>query len=483
MPKNKHILNDLKKEGKVDKDDLEFYNSTMRKYFRDVYETFSLFFSNDDLRMPIEIDNKKLIDLVPVESREAKELNFYYKPHDIRIGRFSTVCSYCNLDGYNNDSDEKHIKSVNKYSACCPTFGISSKSGDKLKNILKLGDIFTNMYPNLKYFSVEGIKLEFENELIFFDKLSKLIEVELDGNEIKNIPFSVQNLKDLKSLIIRNNPISSLSGDKSSIFDSLTNLYTLELDNLSLLFDSANEVELISLPNSLHKLVLSRMALNFVPVNLKSCASSLTHFSFTGIPWINFDDYGGYNNSTLTYENINKEFGKIFPKETITQLFQHFDSSNDGFLQKEEINKFNAFIFKKFNRLGEKPECPSGIPNVIFSLAYLETLDLSYQSIKAIPDEIESLTKLKTLILNNCILLENISAKLSTLPITILDLNNCLSLKTPPPEIVKRGTLSILSFLKRLMSGSVLFKKTKLMLVCILFLIYKDYVNNYLFCY
>ena len=269
-----------------------------------------------------------------MESREAKELNFYYKPHDIRIGRFSTVCSYCNLDGYNNDSDEKHIKSVNKYSACCPTFGISSKSGDKLKNILKLGDIFTNMYPNLKYFSVEGIKLEFENELIFFDKLSKLIEVELDGNEIKNIPFSVQNLKDLKSLIIRNNPISSLSGDKSSIFDSLTNLYTLELDNLSLLFDSANEVELISLPNSLHKLVLSRMALNFVPVNLKSCASSLTHFSFTGIPWINFDDYGGYNNSTLTYENINKEFGKI--KEDLNKSNKKIEELNESLREAQE---------------------------------------------------------------------------------------------------------------------------------------------------
>jgi Leucine-rich repeat (LRR) protein len=469
MPKYKHILNDLNKEGKLNKDEAVFYNSTMRKYFQDVWETFSLFFDvNLELQWKLtEIDNKKFIDLLPAERRDANEFNFYSKENS------STVCSYCNSADYDKDSLKTPMKLVNKYSTCCPKFGISAESGDLIKKIFKLGDTFVNTYPNLKYFGVRDIKLEFENEKIFFDKLTSLIEVELDSNEIKSIPFSIQNLKDLKSLIIRNNPISSLNDNKSSsnksIFQSLTNLFTLQLDNLPLL-NSASENELISMPSSLNDLVLSRLPLNFLPMNLENCANSLNYFSFTGIPWINFEKYGGYNNSLLTYDNVNNEFGKMFPKETLTKIFHHFDFSNDGFLQKEEINKLNAFIFKKFPRLGDKSSLktsmhPSGIPNVIFSLVNLKSLNLSYQSIRTIPDEIESLASLNTLILDNCILLESISAKLSGLPITVLDLNNCLSLKTPPPEIVKRGTISIMSYLKRLMAGSVLCKKTKLMLV------------------
>lgn len=75
------------------------------------------------------------------------------------------------------------------------------------------------------------------------------------------------------------------------------------------------------------------------------------------------------------------------------------------------------------------------------------------------------LINLNTLILESCILLSSISPKLANLPISQLNLNNCLSLKTPPPEVQNRGLNAIMSYLKRLMSGSVLFKRTKLMLV------------------
>ena len=67
--------------------------------------------------------------------------------------------------------------------------------------------------------------------------------------------------------------------------------------------------------------------------------------------------------------------------------------------------------------------------------------------------------------MNNCILLESISNKLGDIDLKEIELENTLSLKTPPPEICKRGIHSILGYLKRLSTGSVLCKRTKLMLV------------------
>lgn len=88
-----------------------------------------------------------------------------------------------------------------------------------------------------------------------------------------------------------------------------------------------------------------------------------------------------------------------------------------------------------------------------------------FKGIKFIPDTIENLTNLRILTLDNCILLESISPRIGNLPIEELSLSNCLSLKTPPPEIVRRGKTSVMAYLKRLSTGSVTCKRTKLMLV------------------
>jgi leucine-rich repeat kinase 2 len=98
-------------------------------------------------------------------------------------------------------------------------------------------------------------------------------------------------------------------------------------------------------------------------------------------------------------------------------------------------------------------------------LTNLKYLDLSYQSIKQIPDEIENLKHLERLILKSCIFLESISPKLANLNLSQIDLFNCSSLKTPPREICRRGTFSIMGYLRRLNSGFVQCKRTKLMLV------------------
>jgi hypothetical protein len=107
----------------------------------------------------------------------------------------------------------------------------------------------------------------------------------------------------------------------------------------------------------------------------------------------------------------------------------------------------------------------SGFPSVIFSLRNLTELSLEYQAIKSVPDAIENLTYLTLLNLNCCIELETLSPNVGLLPLKELNLTGCVSLKTPPIEITRRGLQQTIAFLKRLISGSTACKRTKLMLV------------------
>lgn len=74
------------------------------------------------------------------------------------------------------------------------------------------------------------------------------------------------------------------------------------------------------------------------------------------------------------------------------------------------------------------------------------------------------LRNLKHLKLRYCVYLETLSAKLGNLQLEELDLTGCISLRTPPIEIQKRGVRSVLAYLKRLLTGSVACKRTKIML-------------------
>ncbi len=165
---------------------------------------------------------------------------------------------------------------------------------------------------------------------------------------------------------------------------------------------------------------------------------------------------------------MRENYDKHIPIDKLKELFEYFDERKNNYLDTTQVIKFNAFIFKRFPRLGDtinETNSPSGIPNSIFNLTKLKLLDLSYQSIKHIPDEIEKLENLERLILKSCIFLESISPKLAKLNITQIDLSSCSSLKTPPREICRRGTFSIMGYLRRLSSGYVKCKRTKLMLV------------------
>lgn len=99
-------------------------------------------------------------------------------------------------------------------------------------------------------------------------------------------------------------------------------------------------------------------------------------------------------------------------------------------------------------------------------LTNLKELTLSHLAFTTIPEEaIENLTNLSSLNLSDNPYLTSLPGVLSKLPLKELSLRSTHSLKTPPPEIKSRGFQSIMGYLKRLLTGSVECKRTKLMMV------------------
>ncbi|KAK2179414.1 hypothetical protein NP493_492g02006 [Ridgeia piscesae] len=155
----------------------------------------------------------------------------------------------------------------------------------------------------------------------------------------------------------------------------------------------------------------------------------------------------------------------VFVIQSSKKLDSYF---NSGALDdKEVIGKLNAHLFSMFPRFGttSSKRDVGAIPRQIFSLNRLEHLSLKYQGFTSVPDAIGRLSNLHHVYLSHNPLLTNLSAKFGSLPLKHLDLTDCPSLKTPPREITTKGFQATYAFLKRLQTGSVTCKRTKLMLV------------------
>ena len=423
----------------------------------DITHTLCLFIELPTLNEEhISIDIQRVLSLIPPETLKRNELTFSDRAKYFK-GKSSSVCYYCKIaDSKSVEYDEAvygtfETKLNNKYSMCCSKFGLIKENN---LNLFKLDSDFISKYSNLKYFSLKDILLECNGSV---NGLSNLLDIQLDNNNLVKLPDSIWQIKSLKSLSLINNPITSFKKDAFLVY---TQLESLEVDNLRL---QMKKDELINLPSSIKNLIIKNFLANFIPFDLKDCLNSFKSLTFSGVPWVDTTEYAAYLMWSLSKELIYRQYEHIFTKEQIEKIFRYFDVNKDDSLSQEEASNFNAFIFKKFPRIDR-------VPKVVFSLINLIRLDLSFQKIISIPDEIENLVHLNKLILNNCTLLDNLSPKISGLPLKKLDLRGCISLKTPPPEIVKRGLTSILSFLKRLLTGSVLCKKTKLMLVIFYYL-------------
>lgn len=421
----------------------------------------------------VEVDINKYLDSI-TSSSDLEKLTFrpINDPYD-SVAR----CINCELSTYRTSDLNKKLK--NKYASCCNVFHyIIDKEENKPESII-VDNNFIENYREIVDLLIENVKLIFKEEHIF-KHFKNLISVSLINNQIDLFPSSILNIKKLRSLNIVGSSFKNFNTTSKNLFKHLKKLEFLELNSLPLTAEELDiSSEFIKLPETIKALRLSNLKLNIIPFDLKQCIENLTELKFSGINLIDIDNFTCGTTVMLNKDSLSKLMSHILNQNEIDKLFDHFDLDKNGFLNGDELVKLNAFLFKKYPRLGENftiDDCSSMESPVsnrclqsylsIFELTNLKLLDLSFQAIKIIPDQVKVMKNLEKLILNDCIQLELLSPELANLTkLKELDLSNCISLKTPPFDICRRGLSVIISYLKRLSSGSIKCSRTKLMLV------------------
>ena len=467
----------------------------------DMYGLLSLYIENPAQYLPLTVKISKFLKLI-TSKKDTEKLVF--SPVDDPFDRVAR-CVNCEL----STSREKYLqkKLENKYAQCCNVFHFVPDPDTRLWPI---DMIFTaqlmDNYKEITDFVFEnGELLGVDKEEKFFKKFKLLNSITLKSNKLKEFPSSILNAKRLNRLSIQNNPIKNFNSNSRNIFKHLKNLEILELINcpitLSDLGMSDSSSELIKLPETLRLLRMSSLRLNCIPFSLVTCKNSLKELYFIGAKWISVSV--SLKEAQINRENLIDilEASNGLNSDQVNKLFDYFDTDKNSTLNGEEITKMNGFLYRKFPRLGDNfsPEefndADSNKSNKfiqsymsIFELKNLVVLDLSYQAIKFLPDQIESLACLEKLYLESCVELQTISSKVTKLTkLNEFNLNDCISLKQPPAEvnfnffqdnwafflflqfivfkICRRGFEPIITYLKRLSSGSVKSNRTKLMLV------------------
>ncbi|KAL4228149.1 hypothetical protein ACF0H5_013582 [Mactra antiquata] len=323
----------------------------------------------------------------------------------------------------------------------------------------------------------------------FFIVLKNLTDLKMSGNFIYEIPGTIGLCKKLRSILIIDNNLSDLPAELST----LENLQALEIGNNR--FSKVPDV--VTKMKNLNKLNIQHMLLAELPedignlVNLKilhasgNCFTSLpesigklselTELQLSGIQWVKLSG----NQENVSYQQFYYQILKKRIERWIramdkdhNDIFQMFDENSNGVLDIQEVGKMNAAMFNLFPRFGykgkEAPDesTPDGFPRQILGCKKLSLLQMTYQGFTKVPKEICELKNLVELHVSHNPNLLSIPAEISTLPnMKKLELEDCPLLKTPPREIREKGFSYTYAYLKRLSSGAVLSKKTKLMFV------------------
>ncbi|XP_033749498.1 LOW QUALITY PROTEIN: uncharacterized protein LOC117334139 [Pecten maximus] len=244
----------------------------------------------------------------------------------------------------------------------------------------------------------------------------------------------------------------------------------------------ANDLMWTSLPEnigdmpSLDVLYINGNCLTKLPKSFAKL-QKLTELSLPGVMWLK--NKANQFQSKAFFENFLegrgiKRWMRALPEaERVDDedVFKLFNIDSSGTLDTKQIAKLNAILFSLFPRFGYKgidpPEdnTPSGFPEEILALKNLTYLNLQYQGIVHIPAGIQNLEKLENVTLAYNPNLLSIAAEAGRCPLRRLILDDCPLLKTPPKEIRERGFTTTHAYLKRLLTGSVDCKRTKLMLV------------------
>ncbi|GFO37940.1 leucine-rich repeat serine/threonine-protein kinase 1 [Plakobranchus ocellatus] len=319
-----------------------------------------------------------------------------------------------------------------------------------------------------------------------FAGLPHLKDLDLSCNQLVELPDEIGMCSELTSINVFDNQLRTLPEGMCKcekifrIFMDKNDMLELppvvtQLKNLQRLY--AQFLHLRSLPENIGDLTeLRNLSLNgncfkILPDSMRKL-TKLTNLSLNGVAWMksrgnavlskdHFEDFLKGNNLHRWLERYDQDRSSIF---------QFFDEDTNGTLDSKEIGKLNAIMFHIFPRFGYQgndpdEDTPSGFPEVLFELPNLEYLSLQYHGLVSIPENIKNLTKLHTLILGCNPNLLTISAQIGNNPLKRLELEGCPRLKTPPKEIRAKGFVTTFAYLRRLLSGSVTCKRTKLMLV------------------
>lgn len=485
------------------------FNDALRAYFRQLSNCISLilplFYTQQYRFNKLESFKKNLLIETCInyfelntKSDELKRVETFLNPIDDfirdRIAEYeissSGLCKYCNMFNINlmsntfasaNDSSLdlmllKKIEINKEYSKIITS--IKVQTDDKEKNIhsVSLTSQLLDHLPNIGNISLKNIKINKIDSSL--NKCLNLRNIELIQNDLNEFPsnlFKEIESCSLQQIIIDNNPITELPGDLF-LMESLRSLVLTRLNITSLPDKWLNDDVNTSGIKSVH---IAQTKLKTLPSDLIIGNYSLEQLTFQGVNLIIPE-----NESQWSYLMVDlNKFKSLYCPNLISYdeaktIFQKFDTDKNNLLDYKELQQLNAYIFKMFPRLGEdgNEEMEENSKKFqwflygrelltrIYKCHTLTYLDLSFQAIKKISSDIKYLKNLKVLKLKYCVYLETLSSSLGLLKLNELDLTGCLSLKTPPIEIQRRGVNSVLAYLNRLMTGSVQCKRTKLMI-------------------
>ncbi|CAF3640658.1 unnamed protein product [Rotaria sp. Silwood1] len=401
-------------------------------------------------------------------------------------------CYYCCLlrkDEIKEQSDislEKRLELIGDYASSIFYLELYEKEKNFIENGLILDNDFFLKFNGLEIIDITNIIIDhfqLNNENIYC--LKNLAYLSLENNDLSTIEIDFKYLNELTYIKLIENLFESLPLNCLSS----KSLQTIELSKLGRLIEIDSNTRFSS---KLKTLLITESILTTLPQTLAIDAQNkLTKLTLNGVPW--WGATGLNVNEIIKYDSFLKKFVTFLDSEELGKIYRMYDADVNGVLSYSEINLMNAHIYRYIPRLrssntkipnsGRSSVEPthtnesdmfkqdsfstdlSGIPSAIFYLENLIELTIEYQGIKVVPDAIKNLKHLVIFNVNYCIELETLSAYVGFLPLRELNLNGCVSLKTPPIEITRRGHTQTMAFLKRLISGSTPCKRTKLMLV------------------